>query len=219
MLVNPQIINVSAVADEGVEVHITNLHYDSVSLKPRVTTVVCPDTHLQTYHSLCRMLTPVVFETGGNSWEIKSVVKFTDTIVRNQVLYGSSSPGTSAGWYQTPSFEYHLNDNELWLGISTGGSTWDSAIVATFTPVVNTKYWFITGWDGEQYYIKYSTDGTNYTTLADEASVTPCYENHPPKIQLGGVNGSDNSAHSFEGIMYLSEWYVKIDGTVVWGQE
>lgn len=78
---------------------------------------------------------------------------------------------------------------------------------------VNTTYWIKCGWTGTEYYLDYSTDGENYTSVGSFQSTSPVTQTND-NIDIGSsVYASD---FYWKGTIDLKEISMMIDNTVVW---
>lgn len=77
--------------------------------------------------------------------------------------------------------------------------------------VAGTKYWFKTGYSAAgKYYIKVSTDGTNYTTILEAASARKTESDDYLWINVEGSTPDGES-----DVLYITGCSVVIDGTTV----
>mgnify|MGYP002523269582 CR=1 FL=1 len=150
------------------------------------------------------------------SFDFSKPWEFKVKVFRNNVDYASD----------TAAFVYSAEDgsNEslytagfgLFLGTSFTFNFRDGGgnqLIAGGTVNVNTTYWLRCGWTGTEYYMDYSTDGTNYTsvgTLQSSSAITQTNTN----IVIGASLWIPS--FNWKGTIDLKEMSMTIDNVVVW---
>ena len=157
-----------------------------------------------------------IFVKYVESFDFSKAWEFKCKVFRNDVSYGSDTAAFiysahdysgeslfTAGFalFLGTSFTFNFRDGGGDRGISGG------------TVNVNTTYWIRCGWTGTEYYMDYSTDGTNYTsvgTVQSSSAVTQTNTNF--------VIGASLWIPSFhwKGTIDLKEMSMTIDDEVVW---
>ena len=154
-----------------------------------------------------------VFAPSNNDWEI--CIKFNMSSLKNQsALIGCAY---NDNYWSTPSIEYMTQNDGLWFGISTNGSSWtfggttgsiesgkDYWVKLSYSSVDGYK--FCLSENGIDYEIKYETSVTDVQYQNDSTSI----------MQLFSVaNSSSHLASTAE--IDLRETYVKFGDVIVWG--
>lgn len=143
-------------------------------------------------------------------WEFKCKVFRNDYDYgqsRNAFIY-SSVDSTGESLY-TAGFGLFLGAKFV-FNFKVGGTEYD---IGGGTVSINTTYWIKCGWSGTEYYLKYSTDDTTYTsvgTVQSTAYVTQTNDN----INIGSSNWV--TGFYWKGTIDLKEMSMTIDNEVVW---
>ena len=147
--------------------------------------------------------------SSADSWEINTAFMITsNTSARRQVI--SSMAGTS-GVYAGVSFLLDASNYiVMQLGLTT--SSYDN-ITTSFTVSPNTKYYLKGTFDGSTYEFKYSTDGTNYTSVGTVSSTAKIYQSTVTRI---GVYGNAVSEPLTNGTIYLADTNISVNGSEYW---
>ena len=156
-----------------------------------------------------------VFAPSNNDWEI--CIKFNmSSLKNNSALIGCAYRND---YWCTPSIEYMTQNDGLWFGISTNGTSW------TFSGVTGQidsekDYWVKLSYSSSNgYKLCLSENGIDYE-IRYETSVTDVqYQNESRSImQLFNVANSNNHLASTTEID-LRETYVKFGDEIVWGSK
>ena len=150
-------------------------------------------------------------------FEIKVVFKVTELKNQAQVLFGGEQ-----SYYHTPSIEIAANNNAIWCGLSTSGTTWDYYL--DFLPTVmegntiplNSEVTVDAIWDGTDYTVTVSYNGNSYTMSVTPASLPYSSENY--NLEFGGINKSSNHYATYTNID-LAQTFIKSEGRMIWGYE
>ena len=156
-----------------------------------------------------------VFAPSNNDWEI--CIKFNmSSLKNNSALIGCAY---SSNYWSTPSIEYMTQNDGLWFGISTNGSSW------TFSGVTGQidsekDYWIKLSYSSSNgYKFCLSENGIDYEVKSETSVTDVQYQNESKSImQLFNVANSDNHLASTAEID-LRETYVKFGDEIVWGSK
>jgi hypothetical protein len=153
---------------------------------------------------------PTPFNPANQPWEVQ--VKFSSDNISQSLALFHSMPYKSGGIY---GIVFDIEDSKFVFGISINGSSWLFAQSGTYTPQSNTVYWVKFGWTGTEYYLDYSTDGTNYTRDITYTSSTPAYQNNTA-TEFGLFSWNSYEGRYLNGPLYLEDCYIKINGLEWW---
>lgn len=150
------------------------------------------------------------FNPSSNTWEVG--LKFYVHNVTGGVF--QSCVGISND-NQRFGILFDFYNDKFEFGIATTSSAWLFANTGTHSVQQYTVYWVKLGWDGEKYYLDYSTDGINYTRDIEYSSTTPVY-NGLSYTFLGVYRYGSNVKPFTGGNIHLAECYAKSNGAYVW---
>ena len=146
-------------------------------------------------------INPTVFFSPQNysSWEISGKIKIGNTVSDSMSLF------SCATWtrliYVAP------YSNGCWQFLASNLNSWiDGLHTGTLSIQTNTTYWIKVGFTGTEYYLKYSTDGENYTKDISFNSTQKVgnYDSYQLVISpMGGEN-------------YLDDMSITADGNIIW---
>ena len=156
-----------------------------------------------------------VFAPSNNDWEI--CIKFNmSSLKNNSALIGCAY---SSNYWSTPSIEYMTQNDGLWFGISTNGSSWTFS--GTTGSIESGKdYWVKLSYSSiEGYKFLLSENGVNFEVKYETSVTDVQYQNESRSImQLFNVANSGNHVASTAKID-LRETYVKFGDEIVWGSK
>ena len=150
------------------------------------------------------------------SFDFSKAWEFKCKVFRNDVSYAadtaafvySAQDGSNESLY-TAGFGLFLGTSFTFNFRDGGGNQ----LIAGGTVNVNTTYWIRCGWTGTEYYMDYSTDGTNYTsvgTFQSSSAITQTNTN----IVIGASLWIPS--FNWKGTIDLKEISMTIDDEVVW---
>ncbi len=140
----------------------------------------------------------------ADNWEIVFKIK-------NVVYSGDSQALFTLNTNTGNQFMLSANGAGAFMLLSAG-SSWDINFSTNYTMVDNQDYYIKYFFDGENYGIGFSTDGTNYTQETTPSSWKMTLRNAQYKI--GSLQSI--STVNFKGKIYLEESYIKINGEYWW---
>lgn len=143
------------------------------------------------------------FDPSSNIWEAKLKVRTgNDVTSDNFILHSCKGIGDSNRFgirifVDETHFQFSMSVNGTSWGINTGGS---------YTVLTNTTYWIKVGWNGTQYYLKYSTDGITYT---DDIVVSSTSGSCPLAYTYIGIFSGQGMNSPWQGSIDLKECSLK----------
>lgn len=151
------------------------------------------------------------FNPSSNTWEILFKLETSNDVSTAQYIFHTTK---GAGNENRFGIRTYVDGAKFKMSISTDGSSWDLSQTGTYTVLANTTYWIKFGWNGTQYYLKYSTDGNTYTDDITISSSSAVYSSlvYSYICIFSGV--SMNSP--WTGSLDLSESYIKVNGSDWW---
>lgn len=153
------------------------------------------------------LLTPQVIDLStATTWEVGMKLATGSTVSGEFDFFGcAQSEGNALGM---------LVYNGKWL-FSIGKNGWISSTVGANTVLANTTYWVKMQFTGTNYIFSFSTDGETWIEDQNVASTT--------KISAGtyGYIGRSSPwlSRSFNGSIDIKECYIKINGSLWWGNQ
>ena len=153
---------------------------------------------------------PEPFNPGENPWEMIIKIRTgADLQIWQEIFHSSVAPNDSGRY----GLSVMIDSGNFELDISTDGSSWIGADRGTFVLSENTDYWVKVGWNSNEYYLEYSTNGVDYTR-----DITYTFSNHLPNLTNSWVGIYRNSAYMYPmlGTIDLSDCYIKINGLEWW---
>lgn len=144
------------------------------------------------------------FSPGSSAWEIKAKVT-TGTSLGSEEIFidpNSNQRGIRIGFQ---------NKNGLkWQFLVSRGSAWisTSAYYGSYLVQPNTTYWIKAGYTGSEYYLEYSTDGSEYIR---DITYSSSYAVGSYALQIRAY-----SNYSWSGLVDLKETAVTIGSEVWW---
>ena len=150
------------------------------------------------------------FNPGENPWEMVIKIRTGTNLQTWQEIFHSSVAPNDSGRYGA-SVIIHSGNFEL--DISTDGSSWIGTDLGTFVLSEDTDYWVKVGWNSNEYYLEYSTNGVDYTR-----DITYTSSNHLPNLTNSWIGIYRNSSYMYPmlGTIGLSESYIKINDEIWW---
>ena len=156
-----------------------------------------------------------VFAPSNNDWEI--CIKFNMSSLKDQsALIGCAY---SNNYWSTPSIEYTTQNDGLWFGISTNGSSWTFS-GKTGSIESGKDYWVKLSYSSvDGYKFLLSENGVDFEVKYETSVTDVQYQNESRSImQLFSVaNSSSHLASTAE--IDLRETYVKFGDEIVWGSK
>lgn len=147
--------------------------------------------------------------TSISTFEICIKLK-TTSVSTDQTFVGYYTTGSNR--FYSPQFNIK-NDGTLQCNISFDGTSWGisgTSLQSTNALSADTWYWIKFTFDGTDYKILVSTDGTTYTEWASYTSSSAPYG---MKGMSWGTGGSSAIFQSLSGEIDLSESYIKVNGS------
>ena len=96
------------------------------------------------------------------------------------------------------------------IDLSFSGTAWDYSNSGPYTVLPNTNYYIKVGWNGNTYYLEYSTDGINYVRDIEYTSNSSLY-NGLTVSQIGIYSYGNNYHDPFLGTIDLKNSYITIN--------
>ena len=150
------------------------------------------------------------FNPSSNTWEVG--LKFYVHTVTGGVFQSCMGVSTDDQRY---GILFDFYNGKFEFGIANTSSSWLFANTGTHSVQQYTVYWVKLGWNGEKYYLDYSTDGINYTRDIEYSSTTPVYNGL--SYTFLGVYRYGNNVNPFtSGVIDLTECYAKSNDAYVW---
>lgn len=153
---------------------------------------------------------PEAFNPGNNPWEMIIKIRTGSDLQTWQEIFHSSVAPNDSGRYGVSILIYSGNFE---LDISIDGSSWIGTDRGTFVLSEYTNYWLKVGWNSNEYYLEYSTNGVDYIR-----DITYTSSNHLPSLTNSwiGIYRNDNYAYPMLGTIDLSESEIKMNGNLWW---
>lgn len=153
---------------------------------------------------------PQAFNPGNNPWEMLFKVRTGSDLQAWQEIFHSSVAPNESGRYGLSAM---IDSGNFELDISTSGSSWIGSDHGTFVLSENTDYWVKIGWNSNEYYLEYSTNGADYIR-----DITYTVSNNLPNLTNSwiGIYRSSDYMYPMLGSIDLSESYIKINGNIWW---
>lgn len=150
------------------------------------------------------------FNPGNNPWEMIIKIRTGSDLQTWQEIFHSSVAPNDSGRY---GFSVMIDSGTFELDISTDDSSWIGTDHGTFVLSGNTNYWVKIGWNLNEYYLEYSTNGVNYTR-----DITYTSSNNLPSLTNSWIGIYRNSSYMYPmlGSIDLSESYIKINNEIWW---
>ena len=150
------------------------------------------------------------FNPGENPWEMVIKIRTGANLQTWQEMFHSSVAPNDSGRYGLSVMIY---SGKFELDISTDGSSWIGTDLGTFVLSEDTDYWVKIGWNSNEYYLEYSTNGVDYTR-----DITYTSSNHLPNLTNSWIGIYRNSSYMYPmlGTIGLSESYIKINDEIWW---
>ena len=146
----------------------------------------------------------------SKAWEFKIKV------FRNDVSFASDSAAFVISAEDNSNESLYTAGFSIFLGTSFTFNFRDGSgdqVIAGGTVNVNTTYWIKCGWTGTEYYMDYSTDGTNYTSVGTFQSSSAVTQKNT-SIIIGASLWIPS--FNWKGTIDLKELSMTIDDEVVW---
>lgn len=147
------------------------------------------------------------FDPGNRPWEWQMKFKTGTDVSTRQYILGSPSSNQA--------LLYCIYNGNLCMYLSSTGSSWN---IMDCTPLMSISgmetYWTRFGWDGQYYYLDASLDGETYErkyTLESSLVVKPV-----TNITMGAAWDFSSNGYFRNGIFYVDESNIKIDGKTYW---
>ena len=153
---------------------------------------------------------PQSLNPGNNPWEVKLKITTSYDVSSVQGVFQTITAYSENGQY---GIIFLIYDGKTHFAVSTDGSSFMFNKSGSLNLSTNATYWIKFGWTGTEYYLEYSTDGTNYTRDITENSSTPAYSSS--NYTLFGIY-SWSVKQSFQGTLDLSECYIKVNNSIWW---
>lgn len=156
-----------------------------------------------------------VFAPSNNDWEI--CIKFNMSSLKNNSALIGCAYGDN--YWSTPSIEYMTQNDGLWFGISTNGSSWTFS--GTTGSIESGKdYWVKLSYSSvEGYKFLLSENGVDFEVKYETSVTDVQHQNESRSImQLFSVANSGSHLASTAEID-LRETYVKFGDEIVWGSK
>lgn len=147
---------------------------------------------------------PMVFDY-TQPWEFNICLQTSNSISGEQYIYFGSTYTYAEGGLQI-----YLYNNKFEIDCySTDGNIFD---INNYSVAANTIYYVRIGWTGTEYYIRYSTNGTDWTS---ETPITSSVQisQKSPAMSIGSRYG--NTSY-FTGTVFLDKTYFISNGEIVW---
>lgn len=153
---------------------------------------------------------PEAFNPGNNPWEMVIKIRTVSDLQAWQEIFHSSVAPNNSGRY---GISVIVDSGNFELDISTDGSSWIGSDHGTFVLSENTDYWVKIGWNSNEYYLEYSTNGVDYIR-----DITYTVSNNLPNLTNSWIGIYRNSDYMYPmlGSIDLSESYIKINGNLWW---
>ena len=153
---------------------------------------------------------PEAFNPGNNPWEMIIKIRTASDLQVWQEIFHSSVAPNNSGRY---GLSVIVDSGNFELDISTDGSSWIGTDHGTFVLSENTDYWVKIGWNSNEYYLEYSTNGVDYTR-----DITYASSNNLPNLTNSwiGIYRSSDYMYPMFGSIDLSESYIKINDEIWW---
>lgn len=120
--------------------------------------------------SYLKLETP--FNPSSSIWEAKFKIKTGNDVSTTQALFHSAKNIGDSNRY---GIMFRVVSSHFYLSISTNGNTWAISQSGTYTVLANTTYYIKFGWNGTEYYVKYSLDDNTYSTDVSISLSTSTY--------------------------------------------
>ena len=152
---------------------------------------------------------PKVFNF-SHSWEFNICFKTPNSVGSGWIVIFAGSTGT----YENSGLIVQLYQNKITVIITYGDSNDRIVDVNNYSVADDTTYYVRVGWTGTQYYVKYSTDGTNWVDDVDSpiTSNVQAVQNCP-SMRIGNFN---NDSYFSDGKIYLDKTYMISNGELIW---
>lgn len=149
-------------------------------------------------------------------WTFKTHIK-TGQVSGNQFVYCGS--GATENGMNSSGFIIWFASGPLRINFYTGSNSSFTGIcsfdfIPSGTLTANTEYYIECGWTGEEYFVKYSTDGQTWLGYENRFSSTTPINQWGSSFVLGHLNWL--SSMYFYGNIYLNDTSMTVDGSVVW---
>lgn len=147
---------------------------------------------------------PKVFDY-SSPWEFNICLETGSSVSGEQYIYFGSTTTYAEGGLQI-----YLYNNKFYFDCY---GTDDNVIqIGNYSVVANTTYYVRIGWTGTEYYIQYSTNGTDWTS---ETPITSSVQlsQISPAMRIGSRANNDNP---FYGKVFLDKTYFISNGELVW---
>ena len=149
-----------------------------------------------------------LFNPASNVWSFQIRVKTPSSASRRNLILGSID-----GWYNAGiSLEFNTSQH-FGVGFSSNGSSWDLGwITGSSVLSLDTWYYVKFSFDGSQYKLESSTDGSSWTTEGTVTSSTVLYTTSSV-LQLGTANSYSDY---YTGSIDLKNTFIDINGDRFW---
>lgn len=156
---------------------------------------------------------PKSFEFGSGTWEICIKFRVYSHKQYNQTIFTLKTSNDNSALVISKFSVFGPYPNKLWMGVyNSSYSEVPIVYIPSFTANNNRYYWVKLMYDGEEYTVSTSTNGTNFTTGDTETSSTVLTTTDT----LFGYFGSNADSEYLDGDIDLNESYIKKDGVIWW---
>ena len=143
------------------------------------------------------------FDPSSNIWEAKLKVRTgNDVTSDNFILHSCKGLGDSNRF----GIRIFVDETHFQFSMSATGTSWGINTGGSYTVLTNTTYWLKVGWNGTQYYLKYSTDGITYT---DDIVVSSTSGSCPLAYTYIGIFSGQGMNSPWQGSIDLKECSLK----------
>lgn len=148
---------------------------------------------------------PMVFDY-TQPWEFNICLQTGNSVSGQQWIYFGSTTSYGEGGIQID-----LLDSKFRIYISVGTTT-SLVNINNYSVAANATYYVRIGWTGTEYYIRYSVNGTDWTSETPVTSSVQAAQ-RTPAMRIG--SRLNNSSY-FTGKIFLDKTYFISNGNLVW---
>jgi hypothetical protein len=151
-----------------------------------------------------------VFNPGSSTWEVNAKILTGNDLGLNWIFQSCVGEGQSNRY----GLSCYISDGKFALAVSSGTSSWLFDQQGTYSVQTSTTYWIKFGWNGEKYYLEYSTDGNTFTRDIEYSSTTAMTSSIV--YSFIGIFSTYGYQGPFTGSIYLTELYTKVNNVETW---
>lgn len=173
-------------------------------------TVDLTSKYVSGFYSYKYCTVPLVFDY-SHPWEFNICFETGADISTSSAQYMFSQ--SSGGWGSS-GLMFYLYHGELTASFNDSSIN-EITFFHSYVVSPNTIYYVKVGWTGTQYYLKYSTDGINWTEDA-ESPVSSTVQTYQNSSQISIGHNDNNTSQYFQGKIYMDKTYMISNGEIVW---